>query len=229
MREGVGVSVASLALALAAGAATVAALEPVQPIDLTGSWTLQRDLSEPPRAPARRAGPPDGGPGGGGFGGGPPGGAPGGGPPGGGPPGGMGGGRGGPGGMSGPSRPPTAAEVARMRTAVLEAADPAPAIRIAQRGNEVMVGAADTQGYTFVTDGKKRKEPSAVGELEVKARWKGDRLVVETRLEGGIKTTRTLWLDASSGTPALVVLIKVEGGGLPNTVQARYVYRAAKT
>ena len=116
-----------------------------------------------------------------------------------------------------------------MRTAVLEAVDPASGIKIAQSGAEVRVGVGDAQGYTFITDGKKRKESSSVGEMEVKARWKDDRLVVETRLEGGLKTTRTLWLDASSGTRALVVVIKVEGGKLPNAVQARYVYHAAKT
>lgn len=180
MRERVCVSVALLTIVLAAGAAKVTALTPVRTIDLTGSWTLQRDLSEPPEAPPRRAGPPDGGPGGGGgFGSGPPGGG-----PAGGPRGGMGGGRG-PGGMGGPARPPTVEEGARMRTAVLEAVE----------------------------------EPSSVGEMEVKARWKDDRHVVETRLKGGLRTTRTLWLDASSGTPALVVLIKVEGGQLPNAVQ----------
>jgi hypothetical protein len=85
------------------------------------------------------------------------------------------------------------------------------------------------QGYSFITDGKKRKERSSVGEMEIKARWKDERLVVETRLEGGLKTTRTLWLDASSGTRALIVMIKVEGGTLPNAVQARYVYHAAST
>ena len=87
------------------------------------------------------------------------------------------------------------------------------------------MGTGDRPGYTFITDGKKRKEQSEVGEMEVKARWKNDRLVVETRLEGGIKTTRTLWLDESSATRALVVQIKVEGGKLPDSVQARWVYQ----
>jgi hypothetical protein len=219
-----GVGAALLTVILSLGpAAAAASREPARMANLAGSWTLQPDRSEPPKAPQRTAGPPSGGPGGAG------GGPPGGGPPGGGPPGGMGGGRGGPGGMDPPTRPPTQEELTRMRAAVLEAVDPAPALRIAQTSDDVTIGVGDAQGVTFITDGKKRKQPSSLGAMQTKARWKDDRLIVETSLEGGLKTTRTLWIDATSATRALVIQIKVEGGKLPNAVQARYVYHAAKT
>jgi hypothetical protein len=213
-------------------AATLAVNDTPRRGDLGGTWILQRDLGEPPKPPQRgRNAPADpGGPGGQGGRGGPGGGPPGGGPPGG--MGGMGGGPGGPGGPGGgmaPPKPPTEEEIARMREVVLPAFDPASTLTIRQTGTDVTLAFGDASPETFTTDGKKHKSASSLGEVEHKARWKDDRLIVETKLKEGLKTTRTFWIEDTSATRALVMTIEVKGGKLLATVEARYVYHVAKT
>jgi hypothetical protein len=211
----------------AAHTAMLASKDTSRRVNLAGTWTLQRDLSEPPKPPQRGRGAPGGDPGGPGA---PRG--PGGGPPGGGPPGGMGGGPGGPGGPGGgmaPPKPPTDEEIARMREVVLPAVDPASTLTIGQTDTEVALAFGDASAETFITDGKTHKRTSHLGEVEHKARWKNDRLIVETKLKEGLKTTRTFWIDDTSATRALVMMIEVKGGKLLTTVEARYVYHVART
>ena len=222
-RLGMGV----LAVVLGAGHAVTATTNDTRHrVVLGGTSILQRDLSEPPKPPQRgrvtSGGDPSPGFGGGGRGGG---------PPGGGPPGGMGGGPGGPGGGGGgisPPKPPTEEEIARMRAVVMQAVDPAAKIVIGQTDTDVTIMLGNANGETFTTDGKKRTHESTLGPIEQKARWKGDRLVIETKTTDGLKTTRTFWIDPASPTRALVITIKVEGGKLLAAAEARYVYHAAQ-
>jgi hypothetical protein len=48
-------------------------------------------------------------------------------------------------------------------------------------------------------------------------------------LKEGLKTTRTFWIDDTSATRALVMIIEVKGGKLLAMVEARYVYHLAQT
>lgn len=216
-----------LVVVLGAGHAAMATLHDTRRrVELGGTWILQRDLSQPPKPPERGRRAPGGDPSPG-FGG-----RSGGGPPGGGPPGGMGGGPGGPGGGGGgmvPPKPPTEEEIARMRAVVLQVVDPAATITIGQTDTEVTMTLGDASGETFTIDGKKRTQTSTLGPVECKARWKDDRLIIETKTTDGLKTTRTFWIDATAPARALVMTIKVEGGKLLAAAEARYVYHATQT
>ena len=72
-------------------------------------------------------------------------------------------------------------------------------------------------------DGQKRVQRiEGLGNVTVKTRWKGDRLVIERTLENGVKITETLEL-ASEGRQ-LFLELKISGG--PRTIEFRRVYDA---
>jgi hypothetical protein len=117
-------------------------------------------------------------------------------------------------------------ELERMRETVRQVADAPPLLTIAHAEPEITVTMGDAEGQKLLTDGRSRPYASALGEVETKARWKGARLVLETRLRDGLKSTRTLWLDSTATSPrTLVMVVRVEGGKLPRAVEGRYVYR----
>jgi hypothetical protein len=191
------------------GVAAVRAADSSAGVDLTGAWSLDRAASE---APASRGGLNAGR-----------------GVIGGRAPGGMSsGGRVGPGGMgTGPGMGSggrlSEAELERMRETVRQVADAPPTLTIAHTEPEITVTIGAAEAQKLLTDGRSRPYASALG---TKARWKGTRLVLETKLRDGLKSTRTLWLDPTApASRTLVMLVRVEGGKLPRAVEGRYVYR----
>lgn len=173
--------------------------------DLTGTWILNRDLSDkgkPSGAPVDSEG--EGGrrrpPGGGGMG-----------PPGGG----MGGRGGGVGGRGGDrSEMPNREEMERMRAA-MDAALHAP-IRLIIVSSETGLIVTDEDGVStrIPLDGKKETGAANGVPFETTAKWEQDgRLRVERKFKGGL---RVIEHYARSSDPALLrITSKIEGGRAP--------------
>ena len=158
---------------------------------LSGTWVLNRELSQAPpsfgeggdtgRGGGRDGGlpgrglPPDGG-GGGGFGG-------------------RGGFGSGPSGDFGGSRPDPA-EMKKTRALMDELMTATPRLSIFQREeNRIVFVDADGHTRTFTTNGKKERHQLQSGTLETSTKWDGMTLVQQSTLGGGVKVTQTFFLD----------------------------------
>jgi hypothetical protein len=89
----------------------------------------------------------------------------------------------------------------------------------------VTVVTAEGSRMMFYPDGRKiETSVEGAGTIETKAQWKGNKLVVERKTEGGMKITSNYELK-SDGTK-LHVKMKFEGGRLPVKVEVLRVYDA---
>jgi hypothetical protein len=189
-----------LALACLLATSADAFADSKRSVDLSGSWVLQLDLSSPATSPVLRGG--------------------------------IGARRGiGGAGMTAPGGAPTSStprhtdeEMARMRERVRQIVDPGPTLTIAHGRDAIVFTHGETVGQTFIPDGEKRTVKTTLGDIESKARWAGDKLVVEGKLRDGLKTTRTWQLDTTAQRRTLVMTVRVDGGKLPAPVEGRYVY-----
>ena len=186
---------------------------PTEQPNLTGKWQINREKSDNPRDKMRnRSG---GGPGVGGPDGPPPGG---GGFPGGPPPGG--------GGFPGGGNPPSQEQMERMRARMEEGMRAAEALEITQSGAEVTVNETGDEKIvhtqTYITDGSKAEKDTERRKLETRAKWKGQKLVVEMKTEHGGTITRTY--ELASGGRQLYVTVKIENEGMPGAISIRSVY-----
>lgn len=202
-------SLALSVLGLALAAATLPAEQPgSEPhADLSGRWKLNREKSDDPRVKmqARRPHSPGGsrGPMGGPMGGGPRGGP------------GMGPGGGRPGGPAGPGERPDAERLKERETAQAE-------LTITQHEPELTIEDASGQRRFLYTDGRESRRDGENGEsLEVKTRWKGERVVVETR--GGRGNVTESYLLAREGRE-LIVETRLEGQGPDGALTFKRVY-----
>jgi len=121
--------------------------------------------------------------------------------------GGMGGGGMGGGGSAGHREDPMAAaeRLERMNRG-------AEKIEITQQGSQIRIHYADGRERLFVTDGKKHLRESGVGDLQTKAKWKGDeKLVVRSTTEQRHEITEVY--EFSPHRTRLHVKISVEGKG----------------
>jgi len=181
--------------------------------DFTGKWQINREQSDNPRDKMRNGngrGPGTGGPGGpppgrGGFPEGP--------PPGG-------------GGFPGGGDPPSQEQMERMRARMEEGMRTAEALEITQSGLEITVNETGDEKtvhtQTYFTDGRKSEQSTELGKLETKAKWKGQRLVIEMKMERGGTITRTYEL-ASAGRQ-LYMTVKIENERMPDAISIRSVY-----
>ena len=185
---------------------------PTQQPDLTGNWQINREKSDNPREMMRRndRGPDPGGPGGpppggGGFPGGPPSGG---------------------GGFPGGGDPPSQGQMERMRARMEEGMRAAEALEISQSGVEITVNETGDEKtvhtQTYFTDGRKSEQGTERGKLETKAKWKGQKLVIETKMERGGAITRTY--ELASGGRQLHVTVKIENERMPEAISIRSVY-----
>lgn len=185
---------------------------PTQQSDLTGKWQINREKSDNPREMMRRngRGPGPEGPGG------PP--AGGGGFPGGPPPSG--------GGFPGGGDPPSREQMERMRARMEEGMRAAEALEISQSGVEITVNETGDEKtvhtQTYHTDGRKSEQGTERGKLETKAKWKGQKLVIEMKMERGGAITRTY--ELASGGRQLHVTVKIENERMPEAISIRSVY-----
>lgn len=213
----------------AEGRPAVAAAAP----NLAGRWKLDPEKSDDARKKMREsAGDRRGG-----------GGGPGGRGPMGGPGGGMGG-RGG-GGMGGRGRGPGGRAPAGgddPREAMRAVFAPPSELLITPTEHEIVILEKDGRMRTLHPDGKKYK--SEGGNAEVKARWEGAQLVVETRTEMGAKTTETFVLSGESkaAEPAagdaatrpsveartLTITLRMEGTPMP-ALSVKRVYQLTES
>ncbi len=99
-------------------------------------------------------------------------------------------------------------------------------LNIVQDDSTVTIVGAEGTRLVLYPDGRKIEYPiEGVGTVETKAGWKGDKLVVERKMEGGRKVTRTYEL-ASEGQQ-MYVNVRFEGGQLQGPVDIRRVYDVA--
>jgi hypothetical protein len=176
MQSGVRVAVTLLACVLMAGAIAVAMA--VAPVNLTGQWELNRDLSSAPggmpgrdggsRGPGGRGG---GGRVGGGFGG-------------------MGGGRGGMGGGRGGGERPTPEDMEAQRALMQEVTQLPSRVTITQDGDKVMVAEPDGVVRSYLVNGKTEKHQLTHGTIETKSSWDNAQLKMEITV-GRAKLVRT--------------------------------------
>lgn len=179
--------------------------------DLTGRWAYNATQSDNPRD-QMRGGDSSGGGGGsrpGGFGGRRGGGGVGGGR------GGFGGGRGGGGGMSDETR-------SRMRQTMRLVFDPPRAFTIGETDSTVTFATDSTGPVTLYSDGRKLKQKvEGAGDIETRAHWQGNHLVVDRTVSGGGKVVED-YLRSQDGKQLYVIVTFTGMRG--RTIQFRRVY-----
>lgn len=175
--------------------------------NLTGEWSLNKDLSDDARKAAASG---DGGrarPGGGGR------------MPGGG--GGRGGGRGGGmGGGRGAGMDPE--RMQQTRASMSEAMRPPARITITQTVGAVTMTDGEGRSQTFSTDGKKEKHQIGGRTVETKTRWSGARLSKEISFGDGLTVTETYALAPENNQ--LHVIAKVEHSKMGRPVTLKRIY-----
>lgn len=98
------------------------------------------------------------------------------------------------------------------------------AFKIEEGDSTLTLTGAEGLTRTFYPDGQERERRiEGLGIVQIKARWKGDKFVVERSLEGGAKITETF--ELAEGGRQLYIKLKVSGGR--RTINFRRVYDAA--
>lgn len=194
---------AALAFVCASAALVATAVHArVAPVDLSGAWEMNRDLSSAPGSgpaagPDRggggggRRGPGGGGGFGGGFGGG---GRPRGGPPGGGPPGGA----------------PTREDMEARRALMQEVLTLPARLTITQEGDKVVFIEPDGVVRTYAANGAAEKHQLTNGTIETKAKWDGQTLRMELVVGARMTLVRTFRV---TGDPRRLQVTTVFEGG----------------
>lgn len=197
-------------VALFVASATVSAVSEVplgfqeeKTANLTGSWTLNKDLSDDPakaleNLQAERRG---------GFGGG------------GRMPGGMGG-RGG--GMGGGRSGMDPEEMREMRTRMSRATESPAKLTITHGDGSITFSEGAGRSQTLTTNNKKEKKTFDNQTVEIKTKWDHGRLVKETSLGDGMTLTETYSLDPE--TRRLNVQLKFTNSRMPRPLTLRRVY-----
>ncbi len=98
-------------------------------------------------------------------------------------------------------------------------------LNIVAEDSTVTVVAAEGSRMIFYPDGREIEIPvEGAGTVQTKAEWKGDKLRVERRFEGGMKVTSEY--EIKSDGAQLHVKVKFEGGRIPGKVEVLRVYDA---
>lgn len=98
------------------------------------------------------------------------------------------------------------------------------AFKISETDSTLTLVGAEGIERVLSPDGQERvRRIEGLGNVTVKTRWKGDKLVIERTLETGVKITETFEL-ASEGRQ-LFLELKISGG--PRTIDFRRVYDAS--
>jgi hypothetical protein len=110
-----------------------------------------------------------------------------------------------------------------MRLGLAVALQNSVAFRIEESDSTLTVIGAEGLRRVFHPDGRERERRiEGLGNVKVKARWKGDRLIVERLLEGGVKVTESF--ELGPGGRQLYLELKISGGR--RTIEFRRVYDA---
>jgi hypothetical protein len=171
---------------------------PAQQVNFTGSWVLNEKESDNPRGRFQGAGGQQSGM------------QPSGRRPGGRPSGGRG-------------AMPSEEEMERMRVIMQSVVQAPQALRIVQDDSTFMVVDPEGTLRVYHLDGRTQSYPlQGVGNVDSKAKWDHDKVVVELRMEGNIKVTKTYELDREHNQ--LRERVRMEGSQLPRTIDFRRVY-----
>ena len=93
---------------------------------------------------------------------------------------------------------------------------------IAHNGEEITILYADGRRRSLFADGETHARETGLGDAEVKARWKGDKLVVKTENEMGRKMTEKFHLGAEGDL--LEVETTIHGDGMRPDMTFERVY-----
>ena len=103
--------------------------------------------------------------------------------------------------------------------------DAAMRLNIVVDDSMVTIVAAEGSRIILYPDGLKVEIPvEGAGTVETKAQWKGDKLAVERKMDGGMKITSEY--EIKSEGAQLHVKMKFEGGRIPGRVEVLRVYDA---
>ncbi len=127
------------------------------------------------------------------------------------------GGRGGGGGFGGGEQQRTSPMRAAMIAAKL--------LDISQDDSVLKIGYGGDSVRTLQTDGQKITFGEGRGKSEVKSQWKGEKLVVETKMDGGTKVTETYELR-DDGT-RLQLKVRIENLRFPQPLEIKRIYERA--
>jgi len=184
---------------------------------IVGIWELDKDASDlPDRAAAGRLGAgesparPGGGMGGRGGG-----------------IGGRGGGIGLPPGMGGLGGRRDPEEMQRSLRLLADLSRPPDTLTIVESGATVIVTTGEGRSVKHPTDGKEQERLTGDGLIKSKARWDGEQLRIEERIQDGPKVTRTYM--ASSDRRHLIITVRIEGGGIPRETIVHHVFTRRDT
>jgi len=98
------------------------------------------------------------------------------------------------------------------------------AFKVEETDSTLTLTGAEGITRTFYVDGQERElRIEGLGNVQVKARWRGEKLVIERNLQGGAKITEEFELTADGRQ--LVVKMKISGG--QRGLEFRRVYDAA--
>lgn len=98
------------------------------------------------------------------------------------------------------------------------------AFKISETDSTLTLVGAEGIERVLNPDGQERvRRIEGLGNVTVKTRWKGDKLVVERTLETGVKITETFELESAGRQ--LYLELKISGG--PRTIEFRRVYDAS--
>lgn len=205
----------SVVVSVAAAAANVSAQSLATQRDnvpnVTGAWTLNKDLSDDPAKLLESMQSGDHGGAGGGH-------TP------------RGGGGHGPGmhsgGGAGGDRGMTPEQMRAMRARLNYVLEAPTNLTIVQADGSVTLTANDGRSRRLTTNNKKEKRPVDNRMIDVRTKWDDGRLVNETWLDDGMKLTETYSTD--SERQQLQVIVKLEGSHLPRPISLRRVYNAER-
>lgn len=203
MRTKMAALAAMAAALMASGIDTRAAqkAESAQTLEIVGAWTLNRDLSTKPEDIAAgrdgsRAGGGRTGAGGGG----------------------RGGGFGGLGGRGGGMGQPSDEDRQRMQAVVRRLREAPERLTITFDGKTVAFANGDGRTWKVTTDGKKQTILTGDGEIDLKGRIEGPKLIVEETVGGRGKLLYTYAPAEDAGVRRLSVQVKLEGGNIARRV-----------
>ena len=112
---------------------------------------------------------------------------------------------------------------ARMQTGLAILLQNSVAFRIEEADSIIILTGAEGLVRKFLPDGQEREQRfEGLGNVVMKSRWKGDKLVVERTLEGGAKITEEF--ELSEDGRQLIVDMKISG--VPRGIEFRRVYDA---
>ena len=121
---------------------------------------------------------------------------------------------------------PSGKQVGNISAKIEERTRAAEVLEIFQTESEITVNETGddrlVNTQTFYTDGRTTYQETEYGKLETNAKWRGNKLVVQTRSNHGGRMTRTY--ELGSDGRELYVTLKMQNEKMPQAISIRSVY-----